>query len=202
LKSNKKKNNIFQIILKILFFVFAAVLVSLIVISIISRIQGYLGIGNIEARIVLTGSMEPTINTGSLVFFDKGVDKETLQVGDIIVFNYAEYGDVPITHRITDIQNNGGIIYYICKGDAVSGSYQTVPSSDVIGLVTGSSLFLGNLITFVQKPVVMIVGSLILIIFAVSLFFEPDKDEEDKKTDQDEEIERLQKRLDELSNKK
>ena len=147
--------------------------------------------------------MEPTINTGSLVFFDKGIDKDALKVGDIIIFNYAEYGDVPITHRIINIENIDGVIHYICKGDAVTDSVtQNIISTDVIGLVTGSSLFLGNLITFIQKPVVMIVGSLILIIFAVSLFFEPDKDEEDKKTDQDEEIERLQKRLDELSNKK
>ena len=198
MKSNKK-NKVLNLVLKILFFIFAFALISLIVISIVSRIQGYLGIGNYEARIVLTGSMEPSIHTGSVIFFDKGVDKEALQVGDIIIFNYEAYADVPLTHRIIQIENDSGIIKYICKGDAVTGATQTITSNDVIGLVTGSSLFLGNLITFLQKPVVIIVGSLILGIIAISLFFNTDKDEDEP--NQDEEIEKLKKRLDELSSK-
>ena len=69
---------------------------------------------------ILTGSMEPTIKTGSNILV-KSVDPDTLQVNDIISFvsyDDAIYGSVN-THRIISIETDeNGEKVFITKGDA------------------------------------------------------------------------------------
>ena len=50
--------------------------------------------------IVLSGSMEPTINTGDLAI-SKEIDTSTLKVGDIISFKIKD--NIVVTHRIVEI---------------------------------------------------------------------------------------------------
>ena len=49
---------------------------------------------------VLSGSMEPTYHTGSLIYVKK-VDPHTLKSGDVITFMLDE--DTIATHRITEV---------------------------------------------------------------------------------------------------
>ena len=69
---------------------------------------------------ILTGSMEPTIRTGSDVVV-RSVDPDTLEVGDIISFvsrDDAIYGNIN-THRIIGIETDEqGNRVFITKGDA------------------------------------------------------------------------------------
>lgn len=69
---------------------------------------------------ILTGSMEPTIRTGSDVVV-KSVDPDTLETGDIISFvsrDDAIYGNVN-THRIIGIETDEqGNRVFVTKGDA------------------------------------------------------------------------------------
>lgn len=69
---------------------------------------------------ILTGSMEPTIRTGSDVVV-KSVDPDTLEVGDIISFvsrDDAIYGNIN-THRIIGIETDeSGNRVFVTKGDA------------------------------------------------------------------------------------
>ena len=77
----------------------------------------------IQTYVVVTGSMEPSIPVGSLVYA-KPVEPETLQVGDVIVFystnaasnGTAQDGAIPITHRVVENHVDKGEI--ITKGDA------------------------------------------------------------------------------------
>ena len=62
----------------------------------------------ITPHIVLSGSMEPTIPTGSLCFINERL--KTPQKGDIIAFSK---GDMSITHRVVDINE----AFYTTKGD-------------------------------------------------------------------------------------
>ena len=57
---------------------------------------------------IQSGSMEPVLKTGSLIFTMHPKNKK---VGDIITF---QKWDVPVTHRVVDIQNG----MYVTKGDA------------------------------------------------------------------------------------
>ena len=64
---------------------------------------------------VVSGSMEPTFHKGDLIV-SKGVPPETLEVGDVIVYeNPARRIDV--VHRIVDKEERGQHIYFYTKGD-------------------------------------------------------------------------------------
>lgn len=67
---------------------------------------------------VLSGSMEPTYHTGSLIYVKK-VDYRTLEVGDAITFMLDE--NTVATHRIVGIvpdEEDPEVVRYRTKGDA------------------------------------------------------------------------------------
>ena len=76
---------------------------------VIPRFAGY------DAYVVVSGSMEPNIPVGSLVYSHKE-DPASLQAGDVIVFVDPARGTTPITHRIVENDPAAGTI--ITKGDA------------------------------------------------------------------------------------
>ena len=76
---------------------------------IIPRLAGY------EGYVVVSGSMEPTIPVGSLIY-SKKIDPEALRVGDVIVFIDEARGTTPITHRVVTNDTANGTI--TTKGDA------------------------------------------------------------------------------------
>src|SRR6185436_8586114 len=83
--------------------------------------------GNIEVKIVKSGSMEPAIPTGSIVV----VKPEHLyRKGDVITFGKDTKTDVPTTHRIIALNDDGT---YTVKGDAnEEADPNPVPRSTVI----------------------------------------------------------------------
>ena len=78
-----------------------------------------------ERYVIVSGSMEPMIPTGSVVY-DEVVPVEELEVGDIITFvPPPEYNiEQPVTHRIIEIttapegSSAAGETLYRTKGDA------------------------------------------------------------------------------------
>lgn len=64
---------------------------------------------------VVSGSMEPTFHKGDLIV-SKGVPAENLEVGDVIVYRNPLRG-IDVVHRIVDIEQRGGHIYFFTKGD-------------------------------------------------------------------------------------
>ena len=71
----------------------------------------------IKIYIVLSGSMEPVFQTGSVVYV-KTVDPDELQVDDIITY---KLDNVTVTHRIIELvkdENNSDVIGFRTKGDA------------------------------------------------------------------------------------
>ena len=68
-------------------------------------------IGNIEPRIVLSGSMEPKIHTGSICFINKKVPYDKIKTGDIIAFKAGK--NTMVTHRVISVTNAG----FETKGD-------------------------------------------------------------------------------------
>jgi signal peptidase len=67
--------------------------------------------------IVISGSMEPTIHTGSVVV-TRPIPSVQLKVGDIIAFNPRAEAALPIVHRIVALENRKGQSYAITRGDA------------------------------------------------------------------------------------
>ena len=94
---------------------------------VIPKVAGY------EGYVVVSGSMEPAIPVGSIVF-SKETDPSTLQTGDIIVFVDESRGTTPITHRVVSNDTAAGTI--VTKGDANEREdLNPVTYSNVIGKV-------------------------------------------------------------------
>jgi signal peptidase len=66
---------------------------------------------------VTTSSMEPKINTGSLIIINKNVDYSKLEVGDIITYRSPQDYNMLITHRINEINVKNSTVKYLTKGD-------------------------------------------------------------------------------------
>lgn len=97
---------------------------------------------------VLSGSMNPTFDTGSVVFV-RPADPGTILKGDIITFG-SSGSDMLTTHRVVDIQNEEGL-KYTTRGDANNvDDPNPVPAENVVGRVHGSVPFLGYLMGFAR----------------------------------------------------
>jgi len=104
-----------------------------------------------QVRLVLTGSMDPTIPKDSLILVDTSGDKKDYEVDDVLTFNYPAYGELPTTHRVIDKTVSGKDVTYTLKGDAPGLiATQTVDSSEVIGKVVFHSLALGEIVSFAK----------------------------------------------------
>ena len=53
----------------------------------------------IHRYLVVSGSMEPSLYAGDMVFVNSNVDFEDVQLGDVIIFQYE---DMNIIHRVVD----------------------------------------------------------------------------------------------------
>jgi len=103
--------------------------------------------GNVKARIVLTGSMAPAINTGDIIVTTP-MSRRTPVVGDVVTYQAKRFnGDsvAVFSHRIIggDIENG-----FIVKGDAnKSPDTQKPKAADILGVVLFTIPFIGNLLT-------------------------------------------------------
>jgi signal peptidase I len=70
-----------------------------------------------QALVVRSGSMSPTIPTGSIVFYHK-VSAAKVKVGDIIVFDKPGQQNEKVTHRVYKISNSQTGRFFTTKGDA------------------------------------------------------------------------------------
>lgn len=68
---------------------------------------------HIKPVVVVSGSMEPEIPVGSLVFIDQ--HDQSVDPGDVLAYRIGDTMDTIIVHRVVD-QNNDGT--YITKGDS------------------------------------------------------------------------------------
>jgi len=70
-----------------------------------------------QALVVRSGSMKPTIPTGSIVFYRK-VTATKVKVGDVIVFDKPGQQNEKVTHRVFKISNGTTGRYFTTKGVA------------------------------------------------------------------------------------
>lgn len=125
---------------------------------------------------VLSGSMEPTYLTGSLIYV-KEVDPSEVQVRDPITF-VLNVDLVVATHRVVEIDEENQ--YFYTKGDAndaVDGS--RVHFNNLIGVPVFTIPGLGYVANYIQNPPGMYIAIAlvaILLIFVVLSFFVDDEE--------------------------
>ena len=103
------------------------------------------GLFGIRPYVVYSGSMEPEIQTGAVVFTK--VEKLSPEKGDIITFRN---GDTVITHRVIKKQNGT----WITKGDAnKTADPVPVEESQIIGRVVFCLPYLGYVLYFLKARI-------------------------------------------------
>lgn len=125
---------------------------------------------------VVSGSMEPNIKVGSIVY-TKNTDFSDLKEGDIISFRLN--GDTKATHRIVKINKEKQ--QFTTKGDANnSEDANPVNYKDVIGKVALTIPMLGFISIYIKTPLGIAIGCGILFVLII-LNFLPDILEKDNK---------------------
>jgi len=142
LKKFKKAISIFQWLL-------TAVLVLAVLLLIFTAFNP---IKTFQLFRVMSGSMEPKIKVGSVVFVQK-VKPEVLKKDDIITYTSPENPEMSITHRLVEIEEKEGKTVFKTRGDANnSEDMAEVSPSEVKGRVVFSLPFLGYLSVWIKKP--------------------------------------------------
>lgn len=127
------------------------VLVALVVLMAVALV-GVRLVG-LQVFTVLSGSMEPTYPTGSLIYV-RQVDPFTLESGDVITFMLDE--DTVATHRVVEVvpdKEDPSVIRFRTKGDAndnVDGGL--VHYKNVLGTPVFTIPRLGYLASYIQNP--------------------------------------------------
>lgn len=171
--------------------VISTVLVALVVIMAIALV-GVRLVG-LRTYAVLSGSMEPTYHTGSLIYVKK-IDYKKLEVGDPITFMLDE--DTVATHRIVGIvpdEEDPEVIRYRTKGDANENEDGSlVHYKNVIGKPVFTIPYLGYVSNYIQNPpgkyiAISACAILMLLAFLPDVFGSEDKNKKKADTAAEEE---------------
>lgn len=114
------------------------------------------GVMGYRPVIVLSGSMEPTFNTGDMILLEPAADAENLHSDDVIA--YLVGGKVT-THRIVQVTELEGQKMYITKGD-YNNIEDRIPvePSQIQGVYNGKRIpNLGNIMMFMQSNIGILV---------------------------------------------
>lgn len=158
-KATKLTARILYIKLHILLFLILPLVVFTLITSKTPLLVG------IQSFVVLTGSMEPTISTGSLTYT---LRQPIYMQNDIIAFKNAS--GQTVTHRIAQTINDGNITTYRTIGDANNSFDEgSVPQSDVQGKVIFTIPYLGKLMYSLKTPpgfiLAIVIPSILFILF-------------------------------------
>ena len=163
---NKSLKKIWNVISTIL--VALVVLLALLLVG--ARVVG------LQVFTVLSGSMEPTYHTGSLIYVKK-VDPYTIEEGQPITFMLNE--NTIATHRVVGIvpdEEDPTVIRFRTKGDANDAEDGgLVHYKNVIGTPVFSIPYLGYVADYIQHPPGMYVAIsagavLLLLVFIPDIF--------------------------------
>lgn len=166
-ETDKKKTPVWSKVLKIIInailIVSGIVLIAISALSITSYIfpGGKVKIFGYTNAVVLSGSMEPSINVGDMLFVKK---QGSYQVGDIVAFIPKER-NIWVTHRIIAEDNEG----FQTKGDNNnSADLNKVNKDDIIGRVVFHIPKVGDIRAFFASSygitlVIFLVGGVVLL---------------------------------------
>lgn len=120
---------------------------------------------------VVSGSMEPSIKTGSVVIIKKA-DQEKFNVNDVISFTDNQNPGAVVTHRVVNIKEADSNLVYITKGDANNVSdLNEVKQENVLGKVVLSIPLFGYILVFIKTPLgfglTIILPALLIIILEI-----------------------------------
>jgi signal peptidase len=156
-------------IIKIIFNILTTLIISVGGLFLILYICG------IVPYVVLSGSMEPTIDTGSLCFINKHEDIKNIKEKDIIAFKLND--GTLVTHRAVEITEEG----IITKGDnneEIDNNY--VKKDNYVGKNIFWIPKVGYVVKAFQTTKGKIIGITLIILLVVSSFIFDDNKKKEK----------------------
>ncbi|MGD6815550.1 signal peptidase I SipW [Metabacillus sp. 84] len=129
-----------------------------------------------QLKTVLSGSMEPGIQTGSVIAVKTGGDMNRFEVGNVITY-WMNEKDLA-THRITGKTMSGGQAVYRTKGDHnQSEDSDPVLAQNVVAEYTGSTIpYAGYISSYVRskegRALLAIIPGILLIIYSISTIWQ------------------------------
>ncbi len=164
--------------------IISGILVALVVLLALLLVGARL-IG-LQVFTVLSGSMEPTYHTGSLLYVKK-VNPSLIEAGKPITFLLDE--DTVATHRVVAVvpdEDDPTVIRFRTKGDANEAEDGgLVHYKNVIGIPVFSIPYLGYLADYIQRPpgsyLALSGGAVLLLLVFLPDVFAGDKRKSEKK---------------------
>ncbi|MBM7588113.1 signal peptidase [Bacillus pakistanensis] len=162
----------FKIVRTIFSYLLIALFLTLAIIVISSKASG--GEPTVfghQMKVVLSGSMEPTFKTGSIIVIKPSADGSQYKKGDVITFK--EKDNKIITHRITEVKKANNQVMYTTKGDNNAGAdLNPVLSQNVIGKYADITIpYVGYLLDYANSKLgaalLLIIPGLILFIYSI-----------------------------------
>ena len=154
----KKINKLFFYIVNILSVIIIASAVIILLTVVLTKSGEAPNVFGYSAFRVLTGSMEPAIETDSLTLVRRIAPSE-VKKDDIISFYSKDpsHGGAVNTHRVISVEQDGELWYYTTKGDAnqIADKY-IVTSNELIGKVIFTSHPLGIFVRLLANPLIFI----------------------------------------------
>lgn len=149
-----------KILKKITFALFLLVSLTYLFIVISPKIFKNFYPFGIRTAVVLTGSMEPTININDFIIVKK---PNNIEINDIVSYNDGKSKNETL-HRVISINGNE----VITKGDANNTADAPININQITGVYIGKIKILGSVISFITRPIIF--SFIITILFAIIIF--------------------------------
>lgn len=153
---------------EIIFGLILALVIILSVFPLIPPFKNYY-----HSRTVLTGSMEPSIHTGSVVI-DQWTPDRKLKIGDVVSYRHqSDQKVIYITHRIVKIDKTGLLWRFETKGDAnPAPDFGLITQTSIEGKVIMTIPLVGYSIEFFKTPVgfILLIALPLLVFIGKQLF--------------------------------
>ncbi|MCC3649343.1 signal peptidase I [Cytobacillus oceanisediminis] len=146
-----------------------------------------------QLKTVLSGSMEPTFQTGSVIAVKplSSEERKSLKEGDVITFQESE--EKLVTHRIIGVTTSGEHVMYGTKGDNnKTADMNPVLSDNVKAIFTGFTIpYIGYFVDFAQtkegSAILLIGPGLLLLGYAAFIIFQAIREIDPKNNKKDSE---------------
>ncbi len=170
----KENSSMSHKILTVIGIVLCIILVPILIINITLIIKSTANknevpsVGGYLPMIVLTDSMLPEIKSGDLIICHT-IDAEAVREKDVIAFfDPAGNGSSVVTHRVVEIVNEDGKLFFRTKGDNNNVEDKAlVPAENLVGIYKARIAGAGNVAMFMQTTTGLIVCVVLPIILLV-----------------------------------
>ena len=124
-----------------------------------------------RSEVVLSGSMEPAIPAGGVVFV-RPIEPAEIREGNIIMYTSRD-GTNLVTHRVVRVESDAASgLRFVTRGDANRDpDPNPIPARQVVGTIWFHLPFIGILLLFIRTPLGLglTIGAPLLVILASEL---------------------------------